>query len=110
MTIPNADKAVITPEKLRDYLLNPNHRRGATKAKLLLSFGYSRDRWSQLESDLHEQHLTQNSEPAIETGFGVRYEISAPIEVPEGRSVAFRSIWQIDTGKTHPRLITMYPE
>ena len=31
MLIPNADKAIIAPEKLRDYLLNPAHRRGSAK-------------------------------------------------------------------------------
>jgi len=30
MWIPNADMAIIAPEKLRDYLLNPAHRRGSS--------------------------------------------------------------------------------
>lgn len=40
MRIPNADQAIIAPEKLRDYLLNPAHRRGSAKARLLLACGY----------------------------------------------------------------------
>ena len=35
MRIPNADRAIIAPEKLRFYLLNPSHRRGSAKARLL---------------------------------------------------------------------------
>jgi len=42
MKLPNADHAVIVPEKIRDYLLNPTHRRGAAKARLLLGMGYRR--------------------------------------------------------------------
>lgn len=40
MKIPNAPQAVIRPEKLRDYLLNIEHKRGKSKAAVLLSFGY----------------------------------------------------------------------
>lgn len=51
MRIPNADKAIIAQEKLTDYLLNPAHRRGATKARLLLACGYRADAWQILEAD-----------------------------------------------------------
>ena len=52
MKIPNAEGAVIAPEKLRDYLLNPSHRRGGSKARLLVSLGYEGNEWERLESDL----------------------------------------------------------
>jgi hypothetical protein len=48
MKIPNGDKAVIASEKLRDYLLNPAHRRGGSKARLLLSMGYTAADWQRL--------------------------------------------------------------
>jgi hypothetical protein len=108
--IPNAGSAIIAAEKLRDYLLNPNHRRGGTKARLMLSFGYRTEDWERLETDLRHQHLTADVAETVETGYGTRYEIVAPLTVPTGRRVLFRSVWQIDTGTEHPRLITMYPE
>lgn len=40
MTVPNADRAIIAAEKLAGYLLNVSHKRGAAKARLLLSLGY----------------------------------------------------------------------
>jgi hypothetical protein len=43
LRIPNADHAIIAIEKLRDYLLNAAHRRGGSKARLLLSCGYRAD-------------------------------------------------------------------
>jgi hypothetical protein len=110
MRIPRAEDAVIAPEKLRDYLLNPEHRRGATKARLLHAFGYRRDNWQQLEAELREQHLTQDAQQVAASEFGVRYEIRAPITTPSGRSLRMCSIWQIDTGSDVPRLITMFPE
>jgi hypothetical protein len=43
MKLPGADRAVIAPGKLRDYLLNPDHKRGGSKAQLLIALGYSAD-------------------------------------------------------------------
>ena len=108
--LPHADRAVIAPDKLRDYLLNPGHRRGASKAKLLLSLGYRTEQWQRLETDLRGQHLGVDVATTIDTGYGVRHEIVAPLIGPNGHSVTFRSIWQIDTGTDEPRLITMAPE
>jgi hypothetical protein len=108
--LPNADKAVIAPEKLTLYLLNPAHRRGGSKARLLLSLGYSAVHWQRLESDLRSQHLTADVELEMVTEYGGRYEIVAPLVGPNGRSITFRSVWQIDLGTDYPRLITLYPD
>lgn len=110
MKMPNAEKAVIASEKLRDYLLNPEHRRGGSKAKLLLSMGYQANQWQQLETDLREQHLTADVEDVEENDYGTCYAIVAGLTGPDKRTVPFRSIWQIDRGTNYPRLITMYPE
>ncbi|MEE9295067.1 MAG: hypothetical protein V3W34_08940 [Phycisphaerae bacterium] len=110
MKMPNADQAVIAPEKIRDYLLNPTHRRGAAKARLLLSLGYRGEEWQRLDSDLRRQHLTADVDVSRETDYGTRFEIVAPLRGPGGRIVTFRTVWQIDTGTDLPRLITMYPE
>ena len=37
MKLPNADRAVIEIEKLRDYSLNPNHPKGKHKARVFLA-------------------------------------------------------------------------
>lgn len=110
MKLPNATRAVIVCEKLRDYLLNPKHRRGASKAKLLLSMGYEADRWQRLETDLREQHLAAEVKDIEATDYGTSYVIVAPLAGPNGRRVSFRSIWQVDRDSVQPRFITMYPE
>jgi hypothetical protein len=108
--VPNAQRAVIAPEKLFLYLLNRSHRRGGSKARLLISLGYSSAEWKRLEADLRIQHLTADVECQTASEYGDRYEIVAPIVGPNGGVVIFRSIWQIDSGTDYPRLITMYPE
>jgi hypothetical protein len=109
MLIPNAASAVIAPEKLRDYLLNPAHRRGSTKARLLIHCGYRTDAWHVLETDLRAQHLTADFSIGKENSYGRQFEIRAPLTTPSGRTVVFESIWQIDHGSDTPRFITMYP-
>ena len=101
---------MLSPKKLRDYLLNSEHRRGGAKARLLISLGYHRESWQRLDEDLRAQHLPVDVAVTLESEYGVRYEIVAPLTTPSGRSVSFRSIWQIDTGTDCPRLITLYPE
>jgi hypothetical protein len=110
MKMPSAEKAEIAPEKLWGYLLDLDHRRGGTKARFLYACGYRGENWERLQSDLREQHLNQEVSLTHQTSYGQRFEIVAPLATPSGRSVVFRSVWQIDTGTDHPRLITMYPE
>jgi hypothetical protein len=108
--VPNAEKAVIAADKLQNYLLNPAHRRGGSKAKLLMAMGYRAEEWQQLEHDLRTQHLIADVHLATESDYGPRYEVVAPLVGPSGRSIPFRSIWQIDEGTDCPRLITLHPE
>jgi hypothetical protein len=109
MTVPNADRAIITAEKLTAYLLNASHKRGGAKARLLLSVGYRSDDPLSLDSDLRTQHLSRSVTRTSENPYGAVYEIEGPIETPSGKTVRFCSVWQVDTGTDVPRFITMYP-
>src|SRR5688572_1394840 len=103
MTIPNVSRAVVAAEKLTGYLLNPDHKRGGPKARLLLSLGYRTESPEMLEVDLRTQHLSQEPSRRSQNPYGVVYEIEAPIATPSGTIVRFCSIWQIDTGSEVPR-------
>jgi hypothetical protein len=110
MVVPNAEQAVIAEDKICAYLLNVEHRRGGSKAKLLLRMGYTLAEWQRLAADLRTGHLSGEAERVTETEYGTRYELVAPLTGPAGLTILFRSIWQIDLGTDVPRLITMYPE
>jgi hypothetical protein len=110
MKFPNAASAIISREKLADYLLDPSHPDGGSKADLLISFGYVRSAWQILEDDIRRMHLEEEVVATKQTSWGTRYEIVAPLVGPNGDGVLFRSVWQIDLGTDRPRLITMYPE
>lgn len=109
MKVPNADHAVIAADKLTGYVLNVSHKRGGPKARLLLGVGYGLDNPQSLASDLRAQHLSLDVTRTHENAYGVVYEIEGPIKTPNGKSVRFCSVWQVDTGTDVPRFITMYP-
>src|ERR1051325_6565725 len=48
MKLPNAERAVVEREKIVDYLLNPAHRHGASKARFFSSFGFRIEQWERL--------------------------------------------------------------
>jgi hypothetical protein len=110
MKLPNADGAIIAEDKLCAYLLNVAHRRGGSKAKMLLSMGYTAEAWQRLEADIRLSHLPAEVVRQVDTEYGKRYEIVGPLPGVGGRPAVFRSVWQVDTGTDYPRLLTMYPE
>jgi len=110
MKLPNSANAKIDPDKLVNYLLNKNHKRGRTKALLLAKFGYQADSWQQLDSDIREYHLNAEADVVRQTMYGIRYEIRAPMQAPDGRTLIIKTVWQIDEGTDFPRLITLFPD
>lgn len=110
MKLPHAERAIISEEKLVHYLLNLEHTRGGSKAAVLLAFGYTRDDWQQLALDLRQFHLPADVLTTRTTPYGQRYEIRAAITTPNSKQLIIRSVWQIDTGTTEPRLLTLFPD
>lgn len=110
MKIPNSERAIIEPSKLIDYLLNPNHKRGGTKAKLLIKCGYSQKNWQQLENEIRKAHLSQPVDIIKESDYGKRYEIIAELSTPLGKKILVKTVGQIDKGTDFPRLITLVPD
>jgi hypothetical protein len=107
--IPKADRAVIDPPKLRDYLLSPSHPLGRYKAQFFRALGYSQGDWPRLDRDLRFQHLSAPVSSTLESPYGTVYEIRAMLKGPVGVSAGLVSIWMIKRGDDVPRLVTAYP-
>ena len=90
MLIPNADRATIEPEKLRDYLLSAFHPIGRFKARF---FGT----------------LPRDAKPAAPTVHGQKYTIRAILNGPTGQSATVVSVWFIPARGNVPRFVTAYP-
>ncbi|MGI8980691.1 MAG: DUF6883 domain-containing protein [Pirellulaceae bacterium] len=54
MPIPGAGHALVTREKVHDYLLNFEHPDGGSKAIWFRSLGYEQPHWQTLANDLLE--------------------------------------------------------
>jgi hypothetical protein len=109
MKLPNPDKLVIERGKIADYLLNPAHRFGASKARFFTHFGFRVEAWEQLAQALREHGQKHDVTKTRETGFGPRYEVEGRLNCPNGRRPRVRSVWQLDEGAVAPRLLTAYP-
>ena len=52
MRLPNTEFVVVEREKITEYLLNPEHRYGASKARFFAGFGFTLEAWDVLASAL----------------------------------------------------------
>ncbi len=110
MLIPNADRAVVEPAKLHDYLLSRTHPIGRFKATFFQALGYSAEDWSRLEADLRSQHLSEEATGDQPTPYGQKYVIRATLVGPTGAAAALVSVWVVRAGEDFARFVTAYPE
>jgi hypothetical protein len=109
MKLPNANQTTVDRDKITDYLLNPAHRFGASKARFFTQFGFCVEAWEQLAQALREHGQTHAVTKTRQTGFGPRYEVDGRLNCPNGRQPQVRTVWQLDEGAVAPRLLTAYP-
>jgi hypothetical protein len=105
---PKAREAVVETEKVRDYLLNPDHPEGKSKAVWFESLGYHRSRWRRLANDIL-RIARAGPEYSIEsTAFGVKYIVSGVLGSDHERTGIGLTVWIIE-GDKPPRLVPAYP-
>lgn len=109
MILPNAHLAVVEREKITEYLLNPAHRYGASKARFFRAFGFDPADWETLAQALLSHGQRHEVSRTKQTPFGPRYEVDGELTAPDGRAPRVRTVWQLDDGEVAPRLITAYP-
>jgi len=108
MRLPNAERAVIDPDKLRNYCLNLQHPRGKNKARVFASaLGIMADDWKILKDAILEAILTEPAGPGEKDAFGQRYTVDFELTVGR-RSATVRSSWIILTDEDFPRLTSCY--
>lgn len=108
MQIPGADRAVVEPAKVRDYLLAREHPIGRFKARVFATAGYRSDNWPDLQRDLQVIARSADAVLARSEGYGQIFEIRAMLHGPEG-TLAVLTVWILRTGESVPRFVTAYP-
>lgn len=105
----NSREARIDPRKLRDYALNFSHDSGRFKAAFFAQMGYDAESWHLLERDIREQHLTEDAELGSSSPFGIKYNITAPLQGPNGESRWITTVWIFRPGEPFADLVTIEP-
>lgn len=108
--LPSLDRAEISPAKLRDYLLNPEHPVGRDKARFLAGLGFQRVRWVELQWALLS-HAAAGVAQVLPLGrFGQKYLVRGNIRGPNGGAAFLVAVWIISDPAAGPRFVTAYPE
>ena len=108
MRVPNAERAVIDPAKIRDYLLSTSHPVGRFKARFFVGLGFRADDGSAFAQALRDQHLTREADATEPDQYGQRFVIRAILQGPAvGAPVV--SVWFVRTGEDFARFVTAYP-
>ena len=109
MMLRNPHLVLVEREKITEYLLNTEHRYGASKARFFAEFGFEIQGWETLAEALLEHGRGHEVSNTRQTHWGPRYEIDGDLNTPDGRRPRIRTVWQLDAGEIAPRLITAYP-
>jgi hypothetical protein len=107
--IPNRERAVIDPAKLRDYLLSRFHPVGRFKSVFLHRLGYTSEQWEILDRDLRHVLLEGTPVAAGATPYGRKYQVRGRLTTPSGTVAEFVTIWILLRGEDFPRFVTAYP-
>jgi hypothetical protein len=109
MKLPNASNAVVTREKIADYLLNPAHPDNGGNAEFFTQLGFRREQWEVLATALKNMASIGEVTNATDSPHGKKYVIVGRIQSPGGKTPPMQSIWIVDKGLDAARLVTAYP-
>jgi hypothetical protein len=108
--LPFLDRVEIPAEKIRDYLLNPEHPVGRDKARFFGGLGFDRAGWTALRAALLS-HAAAGEVRVLPLGrFGRKYVVRGKIRGPNGGSASLLAVWIILDPAVGPRFVTAYPE
>lgn len=112
MKLPNAERAVIDIEKLRDYSLNPNHPKGKHKARVFLAaLGLKADDAERLREMVMEAILISEARTQESTSYGQRFVVDFYVTGFDKfvtTTVTIRSAWIIRNDEDSPRLTSCF--
>jgi len=107
-TLPNAHLAIVPIEKLRDYSLNADHRRGRDKARVFRSaLGLTADDAEWLAEAIHRELAKSPVKSMQKNEYGQRFQVEFNV-ARAGRTALVRTGWILPGGEIAPRLTTCF--
>jgi hypothetical protein len=108
-TLPSAENAVIAVEKIRDYVLNPDHADGYHKARVIMAAtGLRRTDYKSLISQIKHGIMLNEAMQHDLRRDRQQYYVEMPITGPKG-TIVVRTIWIYEERNNGPKLTTLYP-
>jgi hypothetical protein len=108
MKLPNPDRALVDIRKIRDYCLNPEHRRGRHKARVFAAaLGLTSEHSDVLPNALLAAARDGEAIATDRDQYGQRFVIDFWMAGP-GSSATVRSSWMVLHSEDFPRLTSCY--
>lgn len=107
--LPQAHLARVDERKLKEYLLNPSHPRGRSKAVFFRARGFTDHDWEGMADALcHHARSNPVSGERI-TEYAVNYALDCHLPTPDRSNPCIRTVWEVRPEDDRPRLITAHP-
>ncbi len=108
MKLPSDTILEIAKNKLRAYLLNPNHPDGKAKADFFIANGINSETEWQFENLLKQQATQHEISKQLTTPFGIKYIFESPIVFPNEKTHVIRSVWIREATEKVIKFVTAY--
>ena len=109
MKLPNSQNALVSKDKLENYLLPEIHPIGRAKAVIFKNLDYDDSDTDILANALLSIAQQEDVSDIQPPEFGTKYVIEGMIQTPGGATTAMRTVWIIEQDNPQPRLVTAYP-
>lgn len=107
--LPAAHRAVVDPEKLRDYVLSPDHAHGRHKARVFLSaLGIDQNNWEYLREQIITGVMDAEVSAVRAGSYGLRYSVPLLVEGLNGETHEVITGWILEQEGEPPWLTTAY--
>ena len=100
-------------KKTVDYLLNPHHPQGASKAKFMKEvLGYSQEDAKNFHKNVVLSIKGKSPQKTIETPYGIKHTFNTKLVSKDGKSVYANVVVvvQKDNGRVTYKIVTVYPD
>ncbi|NMG60438.1 hypothetical protein E1H12_18445 [Geitlerinema sp. P-1104] len=108
MKLPNGNRAQLG-NKIDDYCLNSNHRKGQHKARLFASrLGITRENSEILKNAIYRAVISEDATLRKTNEYGQHYNLKFRLKTDFGSSLILTA-WIIRSDENFPRLTNCYP-
>lgn len=109
MKLPNAKDALISRNKLINYLLSETHPVGSSKAKFFRELGFNDNNLDILIKSIMQIARSNEIKESRELLYGINYVIDGILDSPSGKLTKITTVWFIERRGSNPRFVTAYP-